>query len=323
LKAIVYERYGPPEVLELRELEMPEVPDDCLLVRVRASSVNPVDWYMMTGSPFLVRLLAGLRRPKDNRLGSDFAGTVEAVGASVERFRAGDEVFGTKGDCFAEYIVVAEDRAVAPKPANVTFEQAGTVGVAGITALQALRDKARLQAGQKVLINGASGGVGTFAVQIAKAVGAEVTGVCSTRNVELVRSLGADRVVDYTREDFMQDGKRYDVILDNAGGRPLSDFKRALTGDGIYVSVGGQKGGWLLGPASRLIKTRLASIGARQTITPFMAKPNRADMEALAELLETGKVTPAIDRRYELSEIAAALDYLGGRHARAKIVIAV
>jgi NADPH:quinone reductase-like Zn-dependent oxidoreductase len=323
LKAIVYERYGPPEVLELRELEMPEVPDDCLLVRVRASSVNPVDWYMMTGSPFLVRLLAGLRRPKDNRLGSDFAGTVEAVGASVERFRAGDEVFGTKGDCFAEYIVVAEDRAVAPKPANVTFEQAGTVGVAGITALQALRDKARLQAGQKVLINGASGGVGTFAVQIAKAVGAEVTGVCSTRNVELVRSLGADRVVDYTREDFMQDGKRYDVILDNAGGRPLSDFKRALTGDGIYVSVGGQKGGWLLGPASRLIKTRLASIGASQTITPFMAKPNRADMEALAELLETGKVTPAIDRRYELSEIAAALDYLGGRHARAKIVIAV
>jgi NADPH:quinone reductase-like Zn-dependent oxidoreductase len=323
LKAIVYERYGPPEVLELRELEMPEVPDDCLLVRVRASSVNPVDWYMMTGSPFLVRLLAGLRRPKDNRLGSDFAGTVEAVGASVERFRAGDEVFGTKGDCFAEYIVVAEDRAVAPKPANVTFEQAGTVGVAGITALQALRDKARLQAGQKVLINGASGGVGTFAVQIAKAVGAEVTGVCSTRNVELVRSLGADRVVDYTREDFMQDGKRYDVILDNAGGRPLSDFKRALTGDGIYVSVGGQKGGWLLGPASRLIKTRLASIGASQTITPFIAKPNRADMEALAELLETGKVTPAIDRRYELSEIAAALDYLGGRHARAKIVIAV
>jgi NADPH:quinone reductase-like Zn-dependent oxidoreductase len=323
LKAIVYERYGPPAVLELRELEMPEVPDDCLLVRVRASSVNPVDWYMMTGSPFLVRLLAGLRRPKDNRLGSDFAGTVEAVGASVERFRAGDEVFGTKGDCFAEYIVVAEDRAVAPKPANVTFEQAGTVGVAGITALQALRDKARLQAGQKVLINGASGGVGTFAVQIAKAVGAEVTGVCSTRNVELVRSLGADRVVDYTREDFMQDGKRYDVILDNAGGRPLSDFKRALTGDGIYVWVGGQKGGWLLGPASRLIKTRLASIGASQTITPFMAKPNRADMEALAELLETGKVTPAIDRRYELSEIAAALDYLGGRHARAKIVIAV
>jgi NADPH:quinone reductase-like Zn-dependent oxidoreductase len=323
LKAIVYERYGPPEVLEFREVEMPEVPDDGLLVRVRASSVNPVDWHMMTGTPFLVRILAGLRRPKDIRLGSDFAGTVEAVGTSVERFRPGDEVFGTKGDCFAEYTVVAEDGAVARKPANVTFEQAGTVGVAGISALQALRDKAGLQSGQKVLINGASGGVGTFAVQIAKAMGAEVTGICSTGKVELVHSIGADRVVDYTREDFTRDGTRYDVIVDNAGGRSLSDFKRVLTGDGAYVSVGGQKGGWLLGPAARMVKTRLASIGASQKIMPFMAKPNSGDLAALAELLEAGKVTPVIDRRYELSRIADAFDYLGQRHARAKIAIGI
>ena len=237
----MYERYGPPEVLELREVEMPEVPDDGVLVRVRASSVNPVDWHMMTGSPLLVRLVAGLRRPKDIRLGSDFAGTVEAVGANVRRFRPGDDVFGTKGDAFAEYICIAEDRAVAHKPANVTFEQAGAVGVAGITALQGLRDKAGLQAGQKVLINGASGGVGTFAVQVAKVFGAEVTGVCSTGNVELVRSLGADHVVDYTREDFTRNGKRYDVMLDNAGTRPLSEFKRALADDGVYVSVGGRR----------------------------------------------------------------------------------
>jgi NADPH:quinone reductase-like Zn-dependent oxidoreductase len=285
--------------------------------------VNPVDWYMMTGTPFLVRMLAGLRRPKDIRLGSDFAGTVEAVGASVKRFRPGDDVFGSKGDCFAEYTVVFEDKAVARKPANVTFEQAGTVGVAGISALQALRDKAQLQAGQKILINGASGGVGTFAVQIAKTMGAEVTGVCSTRNLELVRSIGADRVVDYTREDFARERIRYDVIVDNAGGRSLSDFKRVLGDEGVYVSVGGQKGGWLLGPAARLIKTRLAGIGASRTITPFMAKPNWADLEALAELLETGKVTPVIDRRYELSRVGEAMDYLGERHARAKIAIAV
>jgi NADPH:quinone reductase-like Zn-dependent oxidoreductase len=277
LKAIVYERYGPPEVLELREVEMPDIPDDGLLVRVRASSVNPVDWHMMTGSPLLVRLLAGLRKPKDIRLGSDFAGTVAAVGAKVERFRPGDEVFGTKGDTFAEYICIAQDRAVAPKPANVTFEQAGTVGVAGITALQGLRDKGGLKAGQKVLINGASGGVGTFAVQIAKALGAEVTGVCSSGNVELVCSIGADHAFDYTHEDFTRDGTRYDVVLDNAGSRSLSDFKRVLTEHGAYVSVGGQKGGLLLGPASRLIKTRLASIRASQTMTPFMARPNRDD----------------------------------------------
>ncbi len=319
----MYERYGPPEVLELREVEMPEVPDDGVLVRVRASSVNPVDWHMMTGSPLLVRLVAGLRRPKDIRLGSDFAGTVEAVGANVRRFRPGDDVFGTKGDAFAEYICIAEDRAVAHKPANVTFEQAGAVGVAGITALQGLRDKAGLQAGQKVLINGASGGVGTFAVQVAKVFGAEVTGVCSTGNVELVRSLGADHVVDYTREDFTRNGKRYDVMLDNAGTRPLSEFKRALADDGVYVSVGGQKGGRVLGPAGRLIRTRLASIGTSKRVMPFLARPNREDMDALAELLEAGKIKPAIDRRYELAEIADALAYLGGRHARAKVVVAI
>jgi NADPH:quinone reductase-like Zn-dependent oxidoreductase len=323
MKAIVYEKYGPPDVLELREIDKPAVADDGVLVRVHASSVNPVDWFTMMGKPYIARLQAGLRKPKRTTLGTDFAGTVEAVGRSVEQFRPGDEVSGAQAGAFAEYVCVPEDGTVVPKPAGVTFEQAATLPVAATTALQGLRDKGRLQAGQKVLINGASGGVGTFAVQIAKALGAEVTGVCSTANVELVGSLGADHVIDYTRDDFTLGGQRYDLMLDNAGSRSWSDCKRVLADKAILVAVGGPKDNRFLGPASHMIKVRLASIGASQTAVLHPAKLNRDDLLALYDLLETGKVTPVIDRRYELSEISEALDYVGERHARGKVVITI
>jgi NADPH:quinone reductase-like Zn-dependent oxidoreductase len=322
MKAIVYERYGGPEVLELREVDKPEVPDDGVLVRVRASSVNPVDWHMMTGTPYIIHLLAGLRGPRDPRTGSDFAGTVEAIGKDVTHVRPGDDVFGIGPGSFAEYVCVRE--AVAPMPANATFEQAGAVGVAAITALQGLRDKGGLQAGQKVLINGASGGVGTFAVQIAKAMGAEVTGVCSTQKVELVGSLGADRVVDYTRDDFTRNGERYDLLLDVAGNRRLSESKRVLAPDGTYVWVGApkEKKG-VLGPARRLLTTRVRAIGSSRTLKVLIAKPNRDDMLALRDLIEAGKVTPVIDRTYELPQIGEAMAYLGEWHACGKIVVTV
>jgi NADPH:quinone reductase-like Zn-dependent oxidoreductase len=323
MKAIVREKYGSPEVLEFREIDKPAVADDGVLVRVHASSVNPMDWYAMTGLPYIARMQAGLLKPKRRTLGADFAGTVEAVGENVTQFQPGDEVFGVKAGAFAEYVSVSEDRAVAPKPPNVTFEHAAAVPVAAITALQGLRDKGRLQPGQKIVINGSSGGVGTFAVQIAKALGAEVTAVCSTRNVELVRSLGADHVIDYTRDDFTLTGERYDLMLDNAGGRSWSDCKRVLADKATLVVVGGPKGNRLLGPASHLIGARLASIGASQSAVPFLATPNRDDLLALYDLVETGKITPVIDRRYELSEISAALDYLGDRHARGKVVVTV
>jgi NADPH:quinone reductase-like Zn-dependent oxidoreductase len=321
MRAIIHNRYGSPDVVELREVDKPDLADDSVLVRVRAASVNPADWYGMTGRPYVARVLGGLRKPKSNRLGVDFAGTVEAVGRDVTHVRPGDEVFGGRSGALAEYVSVRD--AVVAKPANLTFEEAAAVPVAAITALQGLRDKGQLQPGQKVLINGASGGVGTFAVQIAKALGAEVTGVCSTRNADITRSLGADHVVDYTRDDFTRSDRRYDLMLDIAGGRSWSECRRVLTPEATLVVVGAQKGTRLLGPLGHIAKMRLASLGSSRKVAFFIAKLTRADMEVLRELLEAGKVTPVIDRRYELSEAADAFRYLGEGHAQGKIVLTV
>jgi len=296
MKAIVHDRYGSPDVLELQEVEKPNVTDDGVLVRVRAASVNPADWYGMTGLPYVGRALMGLFKPKQRVLGVDFAGTVEAVGEDITEFRPGDDVFGGRSGSFAEYVCVRN--AVVLKPANVTFEQAAAVPIAALTALQGLRDKGQVQPGHKVLINGASGGVGTFAVQIAKALGAEVTGVCSTRNVDLVRSIGADHVVDYTREDFTRNDRRYDLMLDVAGSRSWSECKRVLNPQATLVIVGAPKGNRLIGPLSHIVKVRLAALRSSQRVVFFIAKVNKADMEVLQELLEAGKVTPVVDRRY-------------------------
>jgi NADPH:quinone reductase-like Zn-dependent oxidoreductase len=320
MRAIVYDRYGSPE---LREIEQPDVADDGVLIRVHASSVNPVDWYGMVGRPYISRLMGvGLRKPKSNVLGSDLAGRVEAVGGSVTQFRPGEEVFGAKTGAFAEYVSVAPDRLV-PKPANLTFEQAAAVPIAALTALQALRDKGGVQPGHRVLINGASGGVGTFAVQIAKSFGAEVTGVCSTRNVDLVRSIGADHVVDYTREDFTAGGSRFDLMIDIAGSRSFRECRRVLAPNATLVIVGGPKTNRLLGPLSHMLKTRLASIGKSQKAVFFVAKIKQDDLIVLRDLLEAEKVIPVIDRRYELSETPDAFRYLGEGHAAGKVVITV
>jgi NADPH:quinone reductase-like Zn-dependent oxidoreductase len=321
MKAAVRDRFGSPDVIELREIEKPVPAADEVLVRVRAASLNIADWYGMVGRPYVGRVAMGLLKPKSNRLGVDFAGLVEAVGKDVTKFRAGDEVFGGRDGAFAEYVCVREERVVVPKPATVTFEQAATVAIAGITALQGLRDKGRLQPGQKVLINGASGGVGTFAVQIAKALGGVVTAVCSTRNVDMVRSLGADHVIDYTREDFTRSDERYDLMLDIAGSRSWSECKRILNPQAALVLVGAPRGNRLIGPLSHVVKVRLASFRGSQKVVFFIAKLNKPDMEFLRELLEAGKVTPVIDRRYELSEIADAFRYIGEGHCRSKIVI--
>jgi NADPH:quinone reductase-like Zn-dependent oxidoreductase len=324
MKAIVYDGYGSPDVLALREIDRPVVTDDGVLVRVHAAAVNPVDWHTLTGTPYLVRLQAGLVKPKSKLLGVDFAGTVEAVGRNVKQFQPGDEVFGARNGAFAEYVCVREERVVALKPANLTFEQAAAVGVAALSALQGLRDKGQVQPGQKVLINGASGGVGTFAVQIAKSFGAEVTGVCSTRNIEIVRSIGADHVIDYTQEDFTLSGRRYDLMLDIAGNRSWSDCRRVLDEKATLVVVGGPKTNRWIGPLSTVVRLRLASLaGSRKVAAPFLAKMNKQDLVVLQELLEAGTVTPVIDRRYELSEVPEALTYLGDGHAQGKVVITV
>ena len=323
MKAAVRDRFGSPDVVELREIDRSVAADDEVLVRVRAASVNPADWYSVTGRPYVGRTQMGLLKPKSNRLGVDFAGTVEAIGKDVSQFRPGDEVFGGRDGAFAEYVCVREERAVVPKPANVTFEQAAAVPIAALTALQGLRDKGQLQPGQKVLINGASGGVGTFAVQIAKALGAEVTGVCSTGNVDLVRSIGADHVIDYTREDFTRSAERYDLMLDVAGSRSWSECRRVLDPQATFVIVGGPKSNRLIGPLGHVVGVRLAAMRSSQKVVFFIAKFNKEDMVVLRELLETGNVTPVIDRRYELSEIADALRYMGEGHARGKVVITV
>jgi NADPH:quinone reductase-like Zn-dependent oxidoreductase len=320
MKAIVYHNYGSPDVLELREVEKPAAKEDEVLVRVHASSVNPAEWYAMTGL-FIARPQMGLFKPKSTKLGADFAGVVEAVGSGVTEFKAGDEVFGGRSGAFAEYVCVR--KAVAAKPANVTFEQAAAVPTAAITALQALRDYGQLQPGQHVLINGASGGVGTFVVQMAKAFGAEVTAVCSTRNVEMARSLGADYVIDYTQEDFTRSRQRYDLLLDIAGSRSWSEYKRVLKPEAIFVIVGAPKGNRVLGPLSHIIKIRLAALRASQKVIFFVAQFNKEDMMILQELLAAGKITPVIDRQYKLSEVREAMRYLGTGHAKGKVVIIV
>ena len=323
MKAIVYCDYGLSN-LRLGDVEKPVPNDDQILVKVRAASVNPYDWHFVEGTPKIMRLMGvGLRKPKDTRLGVDFAGTVEAVGKSVTQFKPGDDVFGGKGGAFAEYVCRRAEGAVALKPANITFQQAASVNIAGITALQALRDKGNVQPRQKVLINGASGGVGTFAVQIAKSFGAEVTGVCSTRNVDLVRSLGADHVIDYTKEDFAKDERRYDVILDNVPNHSLSECRRILNPNGKYVMIGG--GGpndsrWI-GPFGRVINTMLLSPFVSQKMGMMMADTSQKDLTILGDLIQSGKVKPVIDRTYKLSEVPAAIAYLEEGHARGKVII--
>jgi len=325
MKAIVYCDYGVAN-LKLAEIAKPTPTDDQILVKVHAASINPLDWHFIEGTPMIMRALGvGLRKPKDTRLGVDFAGMVEAVGKNVTQFKPGDEVFGGRDGAFAEYVCPRADRAVALKPANITFEQAASVNIAGLTALQAVRDKGKVQPGQKVLINGASGGVGTFAVQIAKSFGAEVTGVCSTRNLEMVRSLGADHVIDYTKEDFTKGAERYDAILDNVPNHSLSECRRILNPEGKYVMIGG--GGpndnrWI-GPFGRVIQTMLLSPFVSQKMGMMMAQLTKSDLTILGDMMQSGKVKPVIDRTYKLSELPEAIRYLEEGHARGKVVITV
>jgi NADPH:quinone reductase-like Zn-dependent oxidoreductase len=325
MKAIVYCDYGSPDVLKLEDVEKPSPGDDELLVKVRAASVNPLDWHRVRGTPYLVRKDAGLRRPKSTRLGVDFAGTVEAVGKNVTQFKPGDEVFGGRTGAFAQYLCIRESRAVVRKPPSVTFEEAASVPIAAITALQCLRDEGKVGAGQKVLINGASGGVGTFAVQIAKSFGADVTGVCSTRNLDLVRSIGADHVIDYTKEDFTQGERRYDVIFDNVANRWMSECLRVLKPKGIYVVIGGGSANeqGLIGAMARPIKAKLLSPFVSQKIGTMLAELNQKDLNFLAEMMQSGQMKPVIDRTYKLSEVPDAVRYLEQGHARGKVVIAV
>jgi NADPH:quinone reductase-like Zn-dependent oxidoreductase len=319
MRAVIHERYGRPDVLELRDVDKPVLEDQQVLVQVHATSVNPVEWYGVT-APIFARIGNGLRRPKVTSVGGDLAGRVEAVGKDVEDLRPGDEVFGTGIGAWAEYAVARETR-LALKPAGVSFEDAAAAPVAGITALQALRDHGKVEPGQKVLINGASGGVGTYAVQLAKWLGADVTAVCSTRNVEQARSLGADRVVDYTQEDFTKLGQRHDVMLDIVGSRSFLACRRVLTRDATVVVVGGRMTYRGLGPLPHLAGTMLKGKGRSQHVKLFMAKINTEDLSLLGNLLEAGTVKSVIDRRYELSQAAEALAYLGEGHARGKVVI--
>jgi NADPH:quinone reductase-like Zn-dependent oxidoreductase len=323
MKAIVYTKYGPPDVLQLKELAKPTAKDDEVLIRVHAASANAFDWRILRAEPFFVRLAGfGLLRPKNKILGADIAGRVDAVGRDVKQFQPGDEVFGDISECgcggFAEY-VCARENALVLKPASMTFEEAAAVPFAGVTALQGLRDKGQVQPGKKVLINGASGGVGTFAVQIAKSFGAEVTGVCSTRNLAMVRSIGADRVIDYTQEDFTKNGQRYDLIFAANGYHSIFEYKRALGPRGIYVVAGGSMAqisqAALLGP--------WVSMTGSKKLGSMTMKPNNEDLASMKELLEAGKVVPVIDRRYTLSEVPEALRYLEEGHARGKVVITV
>jgi NADPH:quinone reductase-like Zn-dependent oxidoreductase len=320
MKAAVYHCYGTPEVLEVRQIERPTPADDEALVKVHAVSVNPFDWHYLTGTPYIMRLDGGIGRPGVPRLGVDFAGTVEAVGRNVKRFKPGDAVFGARYGAFAEYVDVREAR-IAPKPDNITFEQAAAVPIAALTALQGLRDKGKLRPGQKVLINGASGGVGTFAVQIAKALGAEVTGVCSTRNVDMVRSLGADHVIDYKKQDFTQGGARYDVIFDNVGNHPLLAYRRVMNPNGVYVMVGGPKTNKWIGPLGGAARAVMLRPFVSQQFVVHLSDNDEGDMAFLVDLMQSGKVTPVIDRRYTFDEIQEAMRYVGAGHARAKVVV--
>ena len=323
--AIVYHEYGPADVLRLEQLPKPVPGDGQVLVRVRAASVNPYDWHFMRGTPYLVRLLTGLRRPKSPMLGVDFAGTVEAVGKDVKAFKPGDRVFGGADGAFAQYLTRREHGSIALMPRRASFEQAAAVPVAAVTALQALRDKGKIRPGEKVLINGASGGVGTFAVQLAKTFGAEVTGVSSTRNLELVRSIGADRVIDYTREDFIRDGVRYDLVLDTVGNHGVLEYRRVLKPHGIAVLIGGgapQAGEWI-GPVFNMVKIPVVSWFTSQKFVTFVASLEQRDLKFLADLMQSGKLTSVIDRRYPLAATAAAVTYLEKGHARGKVIVDV
>ena len=326
MKAIVYHNYGSPDVLRCEEIEKPTPADDEVLIEVRAASVNPLDWHFVRGIPYFLRMMAGLSKPKITRLGVDLAGKVEAVGRNVTRFKPGDEVFGTGQGAFAEYACSREIK-LALKPVRLTFEQAAAVPVAGITALQGLRDKGHVRPGQNVLINGAAGGVGTFAVQIAKSLGAHVTGVCSTRNVDMVKSIGADHVIDYTKEDFSQSAQRYDLIVDNVGNRSFSDCRRVMVASGMLVSNGGgsvkeNEGSWI-GPGAGSIAALALSRFRSQKMVTILASVTNTDLTALKELMDAGKVTPVIDRSFRLIEVPDAIRYLEEGHARGKVVITV
>jgi NADPH:quinone reductase-like Zn-dependent oxidoreductase len=323
MKAVVRRCYGPPEVLALEDIEKPVPAENEILVKVHAASINPADWHFIRGEPYIIRLDFGLGAPKNPRVGIDYAGTVAAVGSNVAKFKVGDEVFGGKNGALAEYLTATEDGNVALKPAGIGFEQAAAVNVAGLTALQTLRDRAALKPGQKVLINGASGGVGTFAVQIAKSLGAEVTGVCSTRNVELVRSLGADRVIDYTREDFTQGGHKYDVVMDNVANRGVLEVRRVLEPEGKLILIGG--GGpdaspWI-GAFKAPIKALVVSWFVDQDLAMFISHHSSEDLATLAGLIRSGAVKPVIDRVYPLAETADAMRYLETGRARGKVII--
>jgi NADPH:quinone reductase-like Zn-dependent oxidoreductase len=323
MKAMVRDAYGSPDVLELRDIDLPECADEEVLVRVRAAGVGRDVWHVITGLPYPIRLAGyGLRAPKNPVIGSDVAGVVEAVDKNVTRFRPGDEVFGIGKGAYAEYVCALEAK-LAPKPENLTFEQAAVVAIMGSTALQALRDHGKVRSGQEVLIIGASGGVGTYAVQIAKAFGAVVTGVCSTKKVELVRSIGADRVIDYTREDFAEGDQRYDLILDIGGNSSLSRLRRALASRGTLLIVGGEGGGRWLGGTDRQIRALMLSPFVSQKLGTFVNKENHEDLLVLKELIESGKITPLIDKTYPLSEVPEAIRYLEEGHARGKVVISV
>jgi NADPH:quinone reductase-like Zn-dependent oxidoreductase len=326
VKAIVRDRYGSPDVLELTDIDKPEPGDDEVLVRVHAASVNPADWHFLRGTPYIARLQLGLRKPKDRVLGCDVAGQVEAVGKNVKMLQPGEEVFGSPFmhglGAFAEWVCISED-LLAPKPVALSFEQVAAVPLAASTALQGLRDHGRIEPGYKVLIIGASGGVGTFAVQIAKSFDAEVTGVCSTRNVDMVRSLGADHIIDYTKEDFTQSGQQYDLIFQLAGTRSPSECRRALTSKGTLVISSGESEGRWIGPVDRVIKALVLSALVSQKLATFTVKPNREDLQLLKQFIEDGTLTLVIDRTYRLAQVPEAIRYLEEGHARGKVVITV
>ncbi len=325
MKAVIRCDYGTAEVLKLADVEKPVPADDEVLVRVHAAAVNPLDWHTLRGTPYIMRMSVGLRRPKEVRMGVDFAGTVEAVGRDVRDFKPGDEVFGGRTGALAQYVVVKHDRALVHKPAELSFEQAASVAVAATTALQGLRDGGGLRRGERVLINGSSGGVGTFAVQIARTMGANVTAVCSTRNVALVRSLGANEVIDYKRADYTTGDVRYDVILDNVGNRTLAENRRVLKPDGRYVLIGGggpDDGRWV-GPMLKPVAAWAMSPFVSQDMGMLLAELNRKDMQALSELMQSGRVVPVIDRRYRLRETADAIRYLETGRARGKVIVQV
>ena len=323
MKSVVYSKYGSAEVLEISEIPIPTISENQVLVKVQAVSINPADWHFMRGTPYLVRLQSGLRNPKIGKFGLDMAGVVEAVGAKVSEFKVGDQVFGESMGALSEYAVFSQN-SIAMKPANLDYEQAAAVPMAGFTAIQALRDKAKVKAGQRVLIVGASGGVGTFAVQIAKAMGANVTGVCSTGNVDMVKTIGADRVIDYTKEDFFTGADSYDVIVQTAGNYTLKQLRAVLASGGTLVLAGDSSGvkpvfgmGFVFGMLEALVISKLT----KHNIPPFLAKRSKEDLVALSELIESGKIKPVIDRKYPMAQVAEAVTYLEAGHARGKVII--